>query len=213
MRKWVMRLAWPLRWLFIVGAWCVASLCTFVVIHFELASVVTVGGSVLSWVDWMTLSGVVLAVAGLAATFGQVVHTRTTAEAATAAVDRALVALAKSELLVDFQTIRQLEYELERTKPEDQEGFQKHVRDVREVGARVATALRHRNPTDPLAADVDSVRQTASDARTAMVGARKNANYGNITRKLREELIPLCDKISTRMAQLRLDVEEIDDEY
>lgn len=167
---------------------------------------VKVKGQPLTWVDWTTAIGLPVAVVGVGITWLQVLQTRTAAEEASAAVDRALTALGKSELLVDFQTMRQLEYDFDGAKTASPEVVQGLIKQVREVGSRIAATLRQKDPNDALIGEIEAVRQTASDARVVIMGGRKNLNLWSVTRKLREELVPLCDKISTRMHNLRLEV-------
>jgi hypothetical protein len=206
--KKVLALPWYYRWPILAGTALGLATAVGLVVWVALEPYVHLHGHRLSWVDWTTVVGLAVAVIALGFTWLQVVEAKTAAEAAADAVDHALAALGKSELLLDFQSFRQLEYEFDKAEAADRQTVQRLIREVREVGARIASTLKSKNPDDELIGQIEAVRETASVARVAIMGGRKNMNLWNVTRKLREDMVPLCDAISTRMHDLRLEVEE-----
>lgn len=205
------RAAWYWQVLVVLVGFALVAGLLAIAIRTWLADSVTVDGGPLTWFEWAEVVGFILAVLGLAITFIQVLKVLTAAEAATVAVDRALSALAKSELLIDYQQMQRLEYELvETAQTAPRSAVQRMVRDVRDVGARLSTVLKNLDSNDPLIGEIEAVRESASQARRVIMGGRKNLNLWSVTRKLRDGLIPLCVTISTRIEELRLDVKSED---
>ena len=126
-------------------------------------------------------------------------------------MDDALAALGRHELLVDLTELRRIDLEFEVAvnagRPEDIDVVRRIVREVRDVGSRVAAALTHDDPNDPLIVEVVATREAAADLRKVLMSPRKNLNLQTATRKLREQLVPTCEHVATRMSRLRLEVE------
>lgn len=207
--KRILELPWHWRWPILILMACAIAAAVGAGVAFGLAPHVRVDGRRLNWIEWITVVGFPVAVVGLGITWLEVLKAQTAAEAATEAVGRALTELGKSELLVDLGALRQLEYEFDRTEGADRETVQRLIRELREVGSKVSAALRKKDEADELIGKIEAVRKTAADARIAIMGGRKNMNLWKVTRKLREELVPLGDDVLMRMHELRMEVEVV----
>ena len=202
----LLALRWYVRWpLLLATATALGALIT-VVIHVEFASRTTVDGRRLSWLDWITVVGLPLAALGVGITLVQVLKATSAADSARQAVDRALGALGRSELIIDLETIRRLEAELLGAAGADRTAIQRLVREVRETSARVESVLKAKHQGDPMIGEIEAVRTAATEARRVIMGGRSNLNAWNQTSKLREEMAQLCDSIAVRVNDLRLDV-------
>jgi anti-anti-sigma regulatory factor len=195
-------------WLAGVPAAVVASVVA--VIAFYLDSRVTVAGDSLTWFEWFGLAGVVFTILALILTLVQLMRVASASLEARRAVDDALRALGKSDLFIDFSEIRRIDSELEsiadNNDPNDLDALRRLVRDVRDISARVTTALAQQNEDDPLIGEIDAARAAALELRKTLLSPRKNMNLEVATRKLREQLVPACESITHRISEMRLDM-------
>jgi hypothetical protein len=204
---------WPLPdWLTVTLGAILAVAVAVLAIYYGLAPHVTLHDRPLSWVEWAELGGVALGLMALLVTMIQVARAKTAADSARDAVDRALEALNRNELLVDLQSLRQLEYDFDEAVEQKDEGAVKRLlRDWRDTGARVTSALLQANPDDPLVGAIESTRESASQAKVVMISGQRSVNVGRITKKFREEIAPVGNQLSSRMSNLRLEIGRQDD--
>jgi hypothetical protein len=136
---------------------------------------VTVHGQPLDWFQWIALVGVALTLSALAVTMVQLFRTRRAAVAATEAVGRALRAVNRSDLMLQIQSLRQLEADLDGALEGqgDKTAVLRILREWREIGAAVYAGLEQEAPEKvDLRGSVESSRQSASSAKVLV--ERKN---------------------------------------
>lgn len=186
--------------------WCAALAAYVLLVRLYFDDRVHVRDKPLTWLDWTGLASIVLTVAGVGAAVVQASRARSAASAASEAVDRTLDALARADLLVELQALRQVEHDIDRrVGATDWEGTGGLLRTWRDTGARVCTALAQADSTDALIELIEGSRLTASLTTVKLTSAQGGGDLIALTKKFRTEVALVGNHLSTRLSELRID--------